>query len=294
MDRPAHPVALAADVRRAALWRRLRSDPRSIVAGSVLALLVLALLVGPYVYRVSPTALDLAVAGQGPSASHWLGTDENGRDVLSRLLHGGRVSLAVGGLAVAFALLLGSLLGALAGFRHGRLDAFLMRLTDAMLSIPTIFVVITALAFFGSTIGALVLTIGGTAWMGLARLVRGELLSIRELAYIDAARTLGQSGVGLFARHMLPQLVPTILVNATLGVGTAILTESALSYLGIGVQPPAASWGNMLSAAQSYFGSLPWLVILPGAMIFVTVAAVNVLGDALRDAADPREVSGVA
>jgi peptide/nickel transport system permease protein len=183
------------------------------------------------------------------------------------------------------------LLGALAGFRRGRLDTVLMRLTDAMLSIPTIFVVITALAFFGSTIGALVLTIGGTAWMGLARLVRGELLSIRELAYIEAARTLGQSGVGLFTRHMSPQLVPTMLVNATLGVGTAILTESALSYLGIGVQPPAASWGNMLSAAQSYFASLPWLVILPGAMIFVTVAAVNVLGDALRDAADPREVS---
>lgn len=252
-------------------------------------MLVLGLLVGPYVYRVSPTSLDLAIAGSPPSAAHWLGTDENGRDVLSRLLHGGRVSVAVGGLAVAFALVLGSLLGALAGFRRGRLDSLLMRVTDAMLSIPTIFVVITALAFFGSTVGALILTIGGTAWMGLARLVRGELLSIRELAYIEAARALGQRGVRLFARHMLPQLVPTMLVNATVGVGTAILTESALSYLGIGVQPPAASWGNMLSTAQSYFSALPWLVILPGAMIFVTVAAVNVLGDALRDVADPRE-----
>jgi peptide/nickel transport system permease protein len=159
-----------------------------------------------------------------------------------------------------------------------------------MLSIPTIFVVITALAFFGSTVSALILTIGGTAWMGLARLVRGELLSIRELAYIEAARTLGQGGTQLFMKHMLPQLVPTMLVYATVGVGTAILTESALSYLGIGVQPPAASWGNMLSTAQSYFTALPWLVILPGAMIFVTVAAVNVLGDALRDAMDPREL----
>jgi peptide/nickel transport system permease protein len=252
-------------------------------------MLVLMLLIGPYIYRVSPTSLDLAIAGAPPSAAHWLGTDENGRDVLSRLLHGGRVSIAVGGLAVAFALVLGSLLGALAGFRRGRLDSLLMRVTDAMLSIPTIFVVITALAFFGSTVGALILTIGGTAWMGLARLVRGELLSIRELAYIEAARTLGQGGARLFAQHMLPQLVPTMLVYATLGVGTAILTESALSYLGIGVQPPAASWGNMLSTAQSYFTALPWLVILPGAMIFLTVASVNVLGDALRDAMDPRE-----
>ena len=253
--------------------------------------LVLVLLIGPYFYRVSPTSLDLAIAGSPPSTAHWLGTDENGRDVLSRLLHGGRVSIAVGGFAVAFALVLGSLLGALAGFRRGRLDTLLMRVTDAMLSIPTIFVVITALAFFGSTVGALILTIGGTAWMGLARLVRGELLSIRELAYIEAARTLGQGGTQLFMKHMLPQLVPTMLVYATVGVGTAILTESALSYLGIGVQPPAASWGNMLSTAQSYFTSLPWLVILPGAMIFVTVASVNVLGDALRDATDPREIN---
>jgi len=271
--------------------QRLLRDRRAVAGGCALAALILAITLGPYLYRVSPTSLDLAGAGSAPSSAHWLGTDENGRDVLSRLLHGGRVSLAVGGLAVAFALVLGSLLGALAGFRRGRLDTVLMRITDAMLSIPTIFVVITALAFFGSTIGALVLTIGGTAWMGLARLVRGELLSIREQAYIEAARTLGQGGVQLFTRHMLPQLVPTILVSATVGVGTAILTESALSYLGIGVQPPAASWGNMLSTAQSYFTALPWLVILPGALIFLTVLAVNVLGDALRDASEQRDIA---
>ena len=292
MDRSSDQTALAHSVRPpSAAWRRLRNDRRAVVGGGLLLALVLLLLVGPYIYRVSPTSLDLSIAGSPPSAAHWLGTDENGRDVLSRLLHGGRVSIAVGGFAVAFALVLGSLLGALAGFRRGRLDSLLMRITDAMLSIPTIFVVITALAFFGSTVGALVLTIGGTAWMGLARLVRGELLSIRELAYIEAARTLGQGGTQLFIKHMFPQLVPTMLVYATVGVGTAILTESALSYLGIGVQPPAASWGNMLSTAQSYFTALPWLVILPGAMIFVTVAAVNVLGDALRDATDPRELN---
>ncbi len=270
--------------------RRLKRDRRAAVGGGILAALILALVLGPYVYRVSPTSLDLTIVGSPPSANHWLGTDENGRDVLSRLLHGGRVSIAVGGLAVAFALVLGALLGALAGFRRGRLDAVLMRMTDAMLSIPTIFVVITSLAFFGSTISALVLTIGGTAWMGLARVVRGELLSIREQAYIEAARTLGQGGVRLFTRHMLPQLIPSILVSATVGVGTAILTESVLSYLGIGVQPPAASWGNMLSTAQSYFTALPWLVILPGALIFTTVLAVNLLGDALRDATEHRDI----
>lgn len=275
---------------RPQVWRRVLHDRRTIMGGGILVVLLVALIVGPFFYRVSPTSLDLAIAGAGPSAQHWLGTDENGRDVLSRLLHGGRVSLAVGTLAVAFALVVGSSLGALAGFRPGRLDTLVMRVTDAMLSMPTIFVVITALAFFGSTLGALVLTIGGTAWMGLARLVRGELLAIREQAYIEAARTLGDGGVHLFARHMLPQLTPTILVGVTVGVGTAILTESALSYLGIGVQPPAASWGNMLSTAQSYFTAYPWLVILPGALIFVTVVAVNILGDALRDASEPREL----
>jgi peptide/nickel transport system permease protein len=276
------------------VWDRLRRDRRALLSGAALAGLVLALSFGPLLYRVSPTALDLSIAGAGPSAEHWLGTDENGRDVLSRLLHGGRVSLAVGTLAVIVALLLGCVLGGLAGFRHGRLDTVLMRVTDAMLSMPTIFVVITALAFLGSSPGTLVLTIGGTAWMGLARLVRGELLSIREHAYIEAANTLGATGWRLFLRHMLPQLTPTILVSATLGIGTAILTESALSYLGLGVQPPAASWGNMLSTAQSYFTTLPWLVILPGLMIFVTVVAVNAFGDALRDASDPRETAGRA
>ncbi|MGQ0538376.1 MAG: ABC transporter permease, partial [Gemmatimonadaceae bacterium] len=185
MDRSTDPTALTAPV-----WRRLRRDPRALASGAVLALLVLALIGGPFLYGVDPARLDLSRIGEGPTAAHWLGTDESGRDVLSRLLHGGRVSLAVGGLAVLLALLFGIALGGVAGFRRGPLDGALMRATDAMLSIPTIFLVITALAFFGSTVPALVLAIGGTAWMGLARLVRGELLSIREQAYIEAARAL--------------------------------------------------------------------------------------------------------
>jgi peptide/nickel transport system permease protein len=272
-----------------AALRRLFEERRARAAAFGLGALLLVVLLGPAIYRTSPVALDLAVAGQGPSTSHPLGTDESGRDVLSRLLHGGRVSLAVGVLSVAFSLLLGLSLGALAGFRRSWLDHAIMRLTDAMLSIPTIFVVITALTFFGPTIPALVLTIGGTTWMGLARLVRGELLTIREHQYVEAARALGGRSLGLFARHMLPQLAPSVIVNATLGVGTAILTESALSFLGIGVQPPYASWGNMLSNAQTYVYSVPWLAAYPGILIFLAVVATNTLGDALRDVMEPRK-----
>jgi peptide/nickel transport system permease protein len=270
-----------------AALRRLFDERRALVAAVALGGLVLVVLVGPMIYRTSPVALDLAQTGQGPSGAHPLGTDESGRDVLSRLLHGGRVSLAVGVLSVAFSLLLGLSLGALAGFRQSWLDHVIMRLTDAMLSIPTIFVVITALTFFGPTIPALVLTIGGTTWMGLARLVRGEMLAIREHHYVEAARALGGRGLGVFARHMLPQLAPSVIVNATLGVGTAILTESALSFLGIGVQPPDASWGNMLSGAQLYVSSIPWLAAYPGLLIFLAVVATNTLGDALRDVMEP-------
>jgi peptide/nickel transport system permease protein len=261
-------------------------DPRAIVATILMGALLTASLVGPLWYRVDPNFLDLSLAGSGPSPAHPLGTDESGRDVLSRLLHGGRVSLAVGFLAMTVAVIVGTIVGAIAGMRRGWVDAALMRVTDAVLSLPTIFVVITMLTFLGPSIPTLVLVIGATSWMGLARLVRGELLSLREQGYVEAARALGERPLPLFLKHLLPHLWPAILVNATLGVGTAILTESALSFLGLGVQAPAASWGNMLSGAQSYLYAIPWLAAYPGLMILVTVVAINLLGDSLRDALD--------
>lgn len=260
---------------------------RVLIAAAMVGILGLAAAAGPLVYRTDPNALDFAQAGQPPGAAHPLGTDESGRDVLSRLLAGGRVSLAVGLAAVAGSAALGLSLGALAGFGGRRVDSLVMRFTDAMMAVPALFLIITALAVFGASVTGLVLAIAGTTWMGLARLVRAELLSIRELAWVEAARALGAAPLRLFWRHALPHLLPSVLVNVTFGVGTAILMESALSFLGLGIQPPAASWGNMLTNAQAYLYSTPWLAVYPGALILVTVVAVNVLGDALRDVLEP-------
>jgi peptide/nickel transport system permease protein len=258
-------------------------DWRAMIGLVVLALLGSASVLGPMLYDVDPLQMNLAQAGAGPSALHPLGADESGRDVLGRLLAGGRVSLAVGLLAMLVAVAFGGTLGAIAGYRGGWLDQLLMRFTDAALAIPMLFVVITVLTFLGPSVPTLVLAIGATSWMGAARVVRGELQVLREQPYVEAARALGNRGLPIIARHLVPHLVPTLLVAAALGVATAILMESALSFLGLGVQPPAASWGNMLSGAQAYLFSYPWLAIYPGVMILLTVVSVNLLGDAVRD-----------
>lgn len=265
------------------------SRRRAMLAAAVVVLLAIAALLGPVLYRADPNVLDLARAAQPPGGGYPLGTDESGRDVLGRLLAGGRVSLAVGFAAVACSALLGLSLGSLAGLGGRRLDAIVMRLTDAMMSIPALFLIITTLALFGTTVTSLVIAIGATSWMGLARLVRAELLAIREHDFVEAARALGTRPVRVLLRHALPHLLPSVLVNLTFGVGTAILMESALSFIGLGVQPPAASWGNMLSNAITYLHASPWLAIYPGMMILITVVSVNVLGDALRDATEPNQ-----
>lgn len=272
---------------RPSVWRVLVGERRAALALAVLVALVAFSAVGPLVHPVDPNLLELSNAAASPSASHPLGTDESGRDILARLMHGGRVSLAVGLAAVICSLAVGVSLGAAAGFRRGATDAVLMRLTDAMLSVPTIFLIITAMTFIGPSVTGLVIAIGMTSWMGLARLVRGEILALREQLYVEASRALGARDLRIVGGHVLPHLVPSIIVNATLGVGTAILTESALSFLGLGIQPPAASWGNMLSGAQNYVYTLPWLAAWPGALIIGTVVAINVLGDVLRDVTDP-------
>ncbi len=257
------------------------------LAGGVLLVLAAAAVAGPTLYGVDPNALDFARAASPPGGLYPLGTDEGGRDVLARLLVGARVSLAAGAAAMLLAVLVGTGVGAIAGLARPRIDAALMRLTDAALAVPTIFVVITILAFVGPSVPTLVVAIGATSWMGLARLVRGELLTLRQQEFVEAAIALGDPPLPRFVRHLLPHLWPTILVNATLGMGGALLTESALSFLGLGVQPPAASWGNMLSGAQSSLFTAPWLAIFPGLMILLAVATINVLGDALRDTLHP-------
>ena len=265
------------------VWRSVARDRRARVAGALLLLLVGLAVAGPLLYHVDPVSMDLASAGVAPGGAHPLGADESGRDVLARLMAGGRVSLTVGLLAMLVALGLGGTVGALAGYRGAWLDQLLMRLTDAALAIPSLFVVIAVVAFLGPSVTTLVLAIGATSWMGAARVVRGELQTLRCQPFVEAARALGSRSGPIMRHHLLPHLMPTILVASTLGVGTAILTESALSYLGLGVQPPAASWGNMLSGAQSYLFSYPWLAVYPGLMILLTVMSVNLFGDALRD-----------
>jgi len=264
-----------------------RSVRRAQWAAAFVVLMAITAVVGPLLYDADPNALNLTNAAQPPGAGHPLGTDESGRDVLGRLLAGGRVSLAVGFAAVACSGLLGLSLGALAGLGGRRVDSLVMRLTDAMMAIPALFLIITTLALFGTTVTGLVVAIGATSWMGLARLVRAELLSIREQNYVEAARALGARPMRVLTRHALPHLLPSVLVSITFGVGTAILMESALSFIGLGIQPPSASWGNMLSNALTYLHASPALAIYPGLMILVTVVSVNVLGDALRDAAEP-------
>lgn len=264
-----------------------RSRRRAFLAAGFVALLAAIAIAGPELYDADPNTLDLGRAAQPPGPGHPLGTDESGRDVLGRLLAGSRVSLAVGFAAVACSGLLGVSLGAIAGLGGRRLDSFVMRLTDAMMSVPALFLIITTLALFGTTVTGLVIAIGATSWMGLARLVRAELLAIREQDYVEAARALGTRPVRVLTRHAFPHLLPSVLVNITFGVGTAILMESALSFIGLGIQPPSASWGNMLSNALTYLHASPALAIYPGVMILMTVISVNVLGDALRDAAEP-------
>jgi peptide/nickel transport system permease protein len=252
-----------------------------------LALLVLVWafsFLGPMAHRVDPNALDLARATLGPSLNHPLGTDESGRDVLARLMYGGRVSLLVGLGAMLVALVIGVLVGGVAAFGAWWTDALLMRCTDGLLAIPPIFVVLATLALFGPTVRNLIIAIAFTSWMALARLVRGEVLVIRHELFVEAAHALGAGRRAIFARHIIPQLAPTLAVSATLGVASAMLTESTLSFLGLGVQPPTASWGNMLSGAQTYIFSAPWLAVYPGLLILVTVAACNLVGDALRPA----------
>jgi peptide/nickel transport system permease protein len=273
--------------RAARLLGRIGRSKLALVSAIFLVLVGGSAVCSPLVARYDPEEIDLANRLRGPSLGHWLGTDESGRDYFARLVYGGRVSLMVGSVAMTIAVGLGTLGGALAAYFGGWLDAVLMRVADGMLAIPLFFFVLIALAVFGPTIANIVLAIGLTSWMAVARVVRGDVLRTLPLEYVTAARALGTSMPRLLFRHILPQAVPSIVVATTLGVAQAILVESALSYLGLGVQAPQASWGNMLSNAQSLIFKAPQLAFYPGMMILLTVLAFNSLGDVLRDALSP-------
>ena len=269
-------------------WRRFARNRLAIGAGVLLLLLYLLAALGQVISPYPPNAVNIRARHERPSAAHWLGTDENGRDVLSRVIVGARASLTVGLTAMIVSISIGVVVGGLSGYFGRLVDAILMRITDGLLAIPTFFLALIVVAVFRPTFLNLILVIGGTSWMTAARVVRSEVLRYRARDFVLAARALGASDGRILWRHVLPHTVPAVIVAATLGVAQAILLESALSFLGLGIQPPAASWGNMLSNAQAYLWENPLLPFYPGLLILLSVLAYNFLGDALRDALDPQ------
>ncbi len=275
-------------MRKAEFWRRLRRN-RMALAGLILILGLFAVaLLAPWLAPYDPNFIDLKQVLMPPSPAHLLGTDTLGRDVLSRIIFGARISLLVGFVAVGIATLIGVIVGALAGYYGGVVDAVLMRLVDLMLCIPTLFLILAVIATLGPSIWNIMVVIGVTGWMGVARLVRAEFLSLREREFVMAARALGASDARLIWRHLLPNALTPVMVSATLGVAGAILTESALSFLGLGVQPPTSSWGNILTMGKDNIEIAWWLSVFPGIAILVTVMSYNLLGEGIREAIDPR------
>lgn len=253
----------------------------------ILAIFLLAIL-APWISPYDPNAFDVKKILLAPSSSHWMGTDSLGRDVLSRMLHGGRISLLVGLVAVGISTFIGIVLGALAGYYKGWVDTVIMRLVDVMLSIPSFFLILAVIAFLTPSIVNIMIVIGLTSWMSVTRLVRAEFLSLTEQEFVMASRTLGAKDSRLISKHLLPNSLTPIIVSAVLGVAGAVLMESALSFLGLGVQAPDASWGNILADGRDYIQFAWWLSLYPGLAILLTVLGYNLLGEGLRDALDPR------
>ena len=280
------------------VWKRFTKH-RGAIAGAFVFGFLIAVCILAFLSPFDPEKSSLPEKFQPPSVSHLLGTDALGRDLFTRILYGGRISLAVGGIAVAISLLIGVPIGALAGYYGGKVDSFLMRLTDAFLSLPSFLVLILLAAilrevelpiFQRNSVLTISLVIGILSWMTFARLVRAAFLTLRELDYVSASRALGASDRRIMLGHILPNGIGVVIVEATLQLGYAIIQESGLSFLGFGIQQPTPSWGNLISTAQDHFIKYPWLAIFPGLMIFLTIISVNYIGDGLRDAFDPYKV----
>lgn len=269
-------------------WPRLKRNRLALAGGAVVLALFLISLLAPLIAPYDPNLINAWNVLSPPSWQHWFGTDELGRDVFSRILYGARISLKVGFVAVGIAVTIGTVVGLLSGYYSGLIDSVMMRLVDIMLCFPAFFLILAVITFLEPSIWYIMIVIGLTGWMGVARLVRAETLSIREMDYILAARCIGCSNTRIIFRHILPNAISPVLVAATLGVAGAILTESALSFLGIGVQPPTPSWGNILTSGKDYIEFAWWLSLFPGLAILVTVLAYNLLGEGIRDALDPR------
>ncbi|HEY5088071.1 MAG TPA: ABC transporter permease [Gemmatimonadaceae bacterium] len=262
------------------------------VATGVLAVIVVVALLAPVIAPYDPIAQPdiIGLKNLAPSLSHPFGTDSFSRDVLSRCMYGARISLSVAALATAITITFGTLYGAIAGYVGGGVDGVMMRIVDAALAIPRVLLLIAIIALWnGMPLWLLVVVLGATGWFGLSRMVRAQVLSLRELDFVAAAQALGATGPRILLRHILPNVLPTIIVAATLGVGHVIVLEAGLSYLGLGVQPPTASWGSIIQDGADQIGTAWWISLFPGLLIVTTAVAFNALGDALRAALDPRE-----
>jgi peptide/nickel transport system permease protein len=269
------------------VWRRLRKHKPAVASFTVVLALTVTCMAAPLIAPYPFDAIDLGAIRQIPSLSHWMGTDDLGRDLFTRILYGGRVSILIGILSAIIGTGLGSLIGAVSGFYGGRVDNLLMRLTDVVYSIPTLPLLIVLSSYSQAVISSMALIIGLLSWMPTARVIRGEVLAIKERAYVEAARSLGAKNLRIIFRHILPNAMGPIVVGATLAVGNAIILESSLSFLGLGVQPPIPTWGNMLMDAQATMATKPWLTIFPGLAILLVVLSANFMGDGLQDALDP-------
>jgi peptide/nickel transport system permease protein len=272
-----------------AAWQRFRRHQLALAGAAIILILILGSAFGPYLLPFDDTYIDIMKRFAPPlSGAHILGTDELGRDVLARLMMGGRISLTIGIIAMVIAMAVGILVGAFAGFYGGVLGAVLMRLVDAVLCFPTIFLLLALAALVEPGLVTTTLLIAATSWMSVARVVEAQMRSLRDRDFAVAAVAFGSSNLRIMFRELVPNAMAPIVVAATLNVAKAILLESYVSYLGYGIQPPAASWGNMLNNAQIYLTSAPWLAIAPGLAITLAVTSFNFLGDGLRDALDPR------
>ena len=275
-------------VRRYQVFRRLVGRPATVIAAAVVLAFIGIALGAAHLAPFDPTATDFAAVRKAPSAVHLLGTDEVGRDVLSRLIWGARASLLAGVIPVTLAVSLSIPLGLLAGYTGGWLDSWMMRLNDAMLAIPFLIVAIALAAFLGPSLRNAMIAIGIASLPTFVRLARGTVLALKTEDYVDAARALGCSRPRIAGRHILPNMLPPLIIQSSIAVAAAIIAEASLAFLGLGQQPPAPSWGSMLNAAQRYLSQAPWMALYPGLTIFAIVMALNVLGDGLRDALDPR------
>ncbi|MCO4101020.1 ABC transporter permease [Gemmatimonas sp.] len=286
-------TTVAAAATNSQLWRALRKDGRSWLGLGVVTLLVLLAVAAPLVATADPVKIDLLHTLEAPSATHWLGTDAQGRDVWSRLVHGARVSLLVGLASQGIALAIGVALGLIAGYRGKWTDDVIMRLADVTLAFPSLLLLIAMAAAFEPSLSVVCVVIGVVGWAGMARLVRGQVLVVRELDYVQAMRAIGANDTRILLRHVLPNVIAPVVIAGTLGIAGAIMAEAALSFLGLGVQPPTPSWGAMIADGRdlSQLRNAPWTSLAPGLAIGCAVLGFNLLGDALRDALDPRASS---